>query len=224
MKLQCNKETCHEIIDVQVLFPNLTKLTIILPSDHENSRPSFDMINCPPNLKSVIINNLKDDILPKICQSQITHLDCHSCDNLKDISSVSDMEKLETLIIYDANLTKLEGNFFEKNKNLQKLHLRKCKIKNVYNNSLNGLVNLEDIVLHGNPIMEIPSGKLAKLAQAVYTVLQINLLNCRAPAFQTFNQSKCTVQPARHGSIVIGQKFGKAVALQSSRKTYNSAD
>ena len=133
------------------------------------------MINCPPNLKSVIIHNLKDDILPKICQPQITHLDCHSCKNLKDISNVSQMENLKNLTIEDANLTKLEGNFFEKNKNLQKLHLRKCKIKNVYNNSLNGLVNLEDIVLHGNPIMEIPSGKLA---QAVYTVLQINLLSC----------------------------------------------
>ena len=107
------------------------------------------------------------------------------------------MENLKILKIDGANLTKLEGNFFEKNKNLRELDLRKCKIKNVYNNSLNGLVNLTHIVLNGNPIMEIPSGKLA---QAVYTVLQINLLNCkffrstRPPVFQTFNQSKCTVQ------------------------------
>ena len=196
LKLQY-EEICYEIIEVQPLFPDLEILKINLHSNQENSCSTSDMINCPPNLKSVIINNLKDEILPKICQPQLTHLDCHKCKNLKDISNVSQMENLEILKIDGANLAKLEGNFFEKNKNLQELDLRNCKIKNVYNNSLNGLVNLTHIVLNGNPIMEIPSGKLA---QAVYTVLQINLLNCkffrstRPPVFQTFNQSKCTVQ------------------------------
>ena len=200
LTLQYGKEMCYEIIEVQrnlnPLFPDLEKLEITLHTDQENSCRTTDMINCPPNLKSVIINNLKDDILPKICQPQITYLDCHLCKNLKDISNVSQMENLEILKIDGANLTKLEGNFFEKNKNLQELDLRKCKIKNVYNNSLNGLVNLKDIVLNENPIMEIPSGKLA---QAVYTVLQINLLNCkffwstRAPAFQTFIDKKSTI-------------------------------
>ena len=147
---------CYEIIEVQrnlkALFPDLTKLTI-------STYSTYDMTDCPKNLTSVIFNNLKDFILPKICQPQITYLDCHSCDNLKDISNVSDMEKMETLKIYDANLMILEGNFFEKNKNLKKLALQKCNIKKVYNNSLNGLVNLEEIVLHGNP-MNIPSGNL----------------------------------------------------------------
>ena len=163
MTLEYDKEMCSESIEVQrnlkPLFPDLKKLKITLHTDLENSCTTSDMINCPPNLKSVSINNLKDDILPKICQPQITYLDCHSCKNLKNISNVSQMENLKTLKIENANLMKLEGNFFEKNKNLQKLDLRKCKIKNVYNNSLNGLVNLEDIVLEGNPIMEIPSGK-----------------------------------------------------------------
>ena len=154
---------CDEIIEVQrnlkKLFPDLTKLKIDLHTEHNDSCPTSDMTDCPKNLKNVKLNNLKDKTLPKICQPQITHLDCHSCDNLEDISSVSDMEKLETLKIYDANLMKLEGNLFEKNKNLENLELRKCNIKKVYNNSLNGLVNLEEIVLHGNP-MNISSGNL----------------------------------------------------------------
>lgn len=154
---------CDEIIEVQTnlrtLFPDLTKLKINLHSEHNVSCPTSDMTDCPKNLTSVTLNNLKDEILPKICQPQITYLDCHSCDNLNDISSVSDMEKLKTLKIEEANLMKLEGNLFEKNKNLENLELRKCNIKKVYNNSLNGLVNLEEIVLHGNP-MNISSGNL----------------------------------------------------------------
>jgi len=169
LTLEYGKEMCYEINEVQrnlnPLFPDLEKLKI---NNHKNSCPTSNMINCPPNLKSVILNDLKDDILPKICQPQITNLDCHSCKNLKDISNVSQMENLEILKIDGANLTKLEGNFFEKNKNLQKLHLRKCKIKNVYNNSLNGLMNLEDIVLEGNPIMEIPSGFFAPAVNLQY--------------------------------------------------------
>ena len=157
------EEMCYEINEVQrnlkPLFPDLKKLKITFHTDLENSCTTSDMINCPPNLKSVIINNLKDDILPKICQPQITYLDCHMCKNLKDISNVSQMENLETLKIERANLMKLEGDFFEKNKNLKKLDLRNCNIKKVHNNSLNGLANLEEIVLHGNP-MNIPSGNL----------------------------------------------------------------
>ena len=158
---------CDEIIDVQrnlkFLFPDLEKLTISLDTDHNSSCPTSDMTDCPKNLKTVELNNLKDKTLPKICQHQITDLDCHSCDNLKDISSVSDMENLETLKIYDANLMKLEGNLFEKNKNLEKLELRKCNIKKVYKNSLNGLLNLEVIVLDGNLNMDIPSGNIGSL-------------------------------------------------------------
>ena len=159
---------CDEIIDVQrnlkSLFPDLEKLTISLNTDHNSSCPTSDMTDCPKNLKTVILNNLKDKILPKICQPQITYLDCHSRDNLKDISSVSDMEKLETLKIEGANLTELEGNLFEKNKNLKELYLQICNIKKIYNNSLNGLLNLEVIVLDGNPNMNIPSGILRILA------------------------------------------------------------
>ena len=55
--------------------------------------------------------------------------------------------------------------------------------------------------------------------KVVYIILQIDLLDSKtfwdtgAPAFQNFNQSKCSV---RQHSIVIGQKFGKPVALQST--------
>jgi len=65
-------------------------------------------------------------------------------------------------------------------------------------------------------------------ASAVYTIVLINLLNSKffsstgAPAFQIFNQSKCTAQPGN--AILIGRKFGKPVALQCSRKTYILAD
>ena len=211
------EEMCHEINEVQrnlkPLFPDLVKLKINLRSDQENSCTTSDMINCPPNLKSVTINNLKDVILPKICQPQITYLDCHFCKNLKDISNVSQMENLEILKIEGANLIKLGGNFFEKNKKLKTLDLRKCKIKNVYNNSLNGLVNLEDIVLEGNPIMEIPSGKLA---QAVYTVLKINLLkrkflwSTRAPAFQIFIDKKSTILNYLSTHFLMSMQFVNA--------------
>ena len=52
--------------------------------------------------------------------------------------------------------------------------------------------------------------------QAVYTALQISLLDCKF-----FNQSKCILQP---GSIVIGQKFAKPVALKCFWKTYTLSE
>ena len=166
LTLQYDENMCYEIIEVQrnlkTLFPDLKNLTISLHTDHNSSCPLYDMTDCPKSLTDVTLNNLKDKVLPRICQPQITYLNCHSCDNLKDISSVSYMEKLETLKIAEANLTELEGNLFEKNKNLKRLDLRKCNIKKVYNNSLNGLANLEEIVLHGNP-MKIPSGNQSTL-------------------------------------------------------------
>ena len=102
VKLQYDEHMCDEIHDIQrnlkTLFPDLEELTISLNSDHNSSCPTSDMTDCPENLKNVTLNNLKDKILPKICQPQITYLDCHSCDNLENISSVSDIELQESKI------------------------------------------------------------------------------------------------------------------------------
>ena len=69
----------------------------------------------------------------------------------------------------------------------------------------------------------------------MYTVLQINLHNCKffrtngALAFQTFDQSKCTkkIKNAQYSQTTLHcdwSKVGKAGALQCSRKTYCFAD
>ena len=59
-------------------------------------------------------------------------------------------------------LEELPNGLFKFNSELKKLNFAKNNIKSLFSNTLEGLKNLEEILIGNNPIIDIPNGFFSK--------------------------------------------------------------
>ena len=160
--------TNNTVLDLSILLDSSHKLEDLeITSSSYLKCPAIEakaVKNCPRNLKSLTITHLVNKKLPIICNSTLERLTISGkCENLIDISGISEFKKLKHLEIVCKNdhVIDLPKDVFKENTNLRTFRLGKIKFT-ATNESLAGLKNLWKIHLdEGTVIEDLPSGKLA---------------------------------------------------------------
>ena len=93
------------------------------------------------------ISNIKFDKYKDLIE-----LNLNGCENIKDYSFISKLEKLENLNLYNTNISDI--SFFEKNKNIKQLNLRRCENIEDYS-FISKLEKLENLNLKNTNISDI---------------------------------------------------------------------
>ena len=83
--------------------------------------------------------------------------------DLRSISNIQFLTFLRTLTLTsNFVLEELPNGLFKFNPELKKLNFAKNNIKSLFSNTLEGLENLEEILIGNNPIKDIPNGFFSK--------------------------------------------------------------
>ena len=164
----CGKCDCLTNVSNRISeFPGLEELNIFWSENGVENCTIPDIAQqCPeiPKLRTVRLINVPDKKSPFICNQQLTNLSIYVGKDLTDISGLSVMKNLMDLKIQKCEkIGKLPGGIFKNNTNLLTLNLYNNNITSVHKDSLNGLINLKEIILSENPIEVIPSGKVSFL-------------------------------------------------------------
>ena len=77
-------------------------------------------IKIKEDIETLNISNIKFDKFENLIE-----LDLSLCKNIKDFSFISNLEKLENLILWNTNISDI--SFLEKNKNIKELDLSQCQ-------------------------------------------------------------------------------------------------
>ncbi|KAM0680385.1 hypothetical protein GINT2_001444 [Glugoides intestinalis] len=128
----------------------------------------LDIIRFMKNIRELGINNIKElEKIPDLLFDGLTNLESLSLrrNNIKELQPnlFNNLQKLESLWLYDNKLTEIPSCVFDGLVNLKSLWLQNNNIKELQPNIFNNLQKLEELNLDNNKLTEIPEGILSEL-------------------------------------------------------------